>query len=424
MRTVRGATGATYADSLALYNNALQSQAFYDSKAPYYNPVGTQDLDSFLTNQIESGQISRETLKTLQDAFLSGGSLSRQEFDEYMQDPQLRTAPFVQAQDKVFQIQDNTNPDIQLISDLVTGAIDPGAPLVAYDRRIEPQGVRTYTRKDPWDDLSSEIDGSLYYRDTLHNANQLFQSAIRANKSVNSFDDMADSLTLNYVSGDGNKPTGESTVIKKEDYIPVLNEIKDSTGLSEEELIDKILATGDLYLNAIINTPGNSTKIPYYDPVMVKPYKDLTPSEQQERIQKAIDSGNTGGLPPSVVAEVEKTIQSSSPQIQKTKQPMQPQPPADMQPMRSIPASQIEQVIGQGLMPSRGMGVGPTRSPRPIMRQDPTVSRGQYQVGELYWDDSRKKWQRDMWDKDERKQSRKEAKPRQERWRTIKTPKF
>lgn len=428
MRTVRGATGATYADSLALYNNAMQTQGFYDSKAPYYKPVSTQDLIPLITKEVESGKISRETVQSLQDAFLSGGSgsLTRQELDEYMQDAQMRIAPFVQAQDKVFQIQDNTNPDIQLISDLVTGAIDPSAPLIAYNKNIEPQGTRLYERKDPWAELANEIDGSLYYRDALANANKLFQSFIRSknNKKITSFDDMSDALTLNYVSGDGSKPTGQSMVLKKEDVIPALNEIKDSTGLSEEEIIDKIFSAHDQNLQILRNTPGNSTKIPYYDPVMVKPYKDLTPSEQQERIQKAIDSGNTGGLPPSVVAQVKKTGQPSSPQAQKTKQPMQPQPPADMQPMRSIPASQIEQVIGQGLMPSRDMGVGPTRSPRPIMRQDPTVSRGQHQVGELYWDDSRKKWQRDMWDKDERKQSRKEAKPRQERWRTIKTPKF
>jgi hypothetical protein len=419
MRTIRGATGATYADSLALYNNALQTQGFYDSKLPYYKPVETWPITAHQVQDIESGEVSRRTLETMMQDFFGGAdrsSITPDMLASMRQDPDLaRSAKII---DNIDALRNNTDPNVELINDLVTGMIDLEAPFIAYNKNIKPQGVRIYEPKNAFAEVADTFGGTFYTTD-LRNANELLTRALTQKNvdSIEKFDDLADIATIIYGSG-------KSKDIKKDDVIKRLNEIKDYTGLSEKEILSKIKGAGELSREIGANTPGANTTIPYYDPVMVKPYKDLTPSEQQERIQKATDSGNTGGLPPSVVAEVEKTIQSSSPQIQKTKQPMQPQPPADMQPMRSIPASQIEQVISQGLMPSRGMGVGPTRSPRPIMRQDPTVSRGQYQVGELYWDDSRKKWQRDMWDKDERKQSRKEAKPRQERWRTIKTPKF
>lgn len=331
MRTVKGATGATYSDSLALYNNALETQGFYDNKAPYYNISDIDNVPSKVISDIESGKISQKTIQSIANAFWGGGSssTSRAELDKLMQDPQMRNAPWVQGLDKVYQIMDNKDPDIQLISDVITGKIDPHAPLIAYNRNIKPQGFKNYERK-----------------------------------------------------GSGYK--------------------------------------------AVMNTPGGNTMIPYYDPVMVKPYKDLTPSEQQERIQKSIDSGNTGGLPPSVVAEVEKKRQTPKVQVTKTKQ-SKPKPLSKMQ---SIPASEIEQIMSQNRKPSIAVNAEqsrtqrPGRSPRAIMRQDPTVSKGQYQVGELYWDNDKKKWQRDMWDKDERRQSRKEATPRRERWRTIRAPKF
>jgi len=405
---------------LALYNNALQTQGFYDSKAPYYKPIYTSPISQSQIDDIESGDVSRRTLEKMMEDFFGGAdrsSITPDQLAAMRKDPDL--AGSAKIIDSIDALRDNTDPNVQLINDLITGRIDLEAPLIAYNKNIEPQGVRTYEPKNAWSETANSLGGRFYATD-LYNANELMYQAMLGKKvksldDIEKFDDLADSSTINIALGEGDNYTlaNKSKEIKKDEVIERLNEIKDSTGLSEKEILNKIRGAAELEKDISINTPGVNTTIPYYDPVMVKPYNDLTPSEQQERIQKATDSGNTGGLPPSVAAEIEKKIQQSK-----------PQPPADMQPMRSIPASQIEQVIGQGLMPSRGMGVGPTRSPRPIMRQDPTVSRGQYQVGELYWDDSRKKWQRDMWDKDERKQSRKEAKPRQERWRTIKTPKF
>ena len=426
MRTVKGPTGATYSDSLALYNNALETQGFYDNKAPYYNISDIDNVPSKVISDIESGKISQKTIQSIANAFWGGGSssTSRAELDKLMQDPQMRNAPWVQGLDKVYKIMDNKDPDIQLISDVITGAIDPYAPLVAYNRNIKPQGFKQYNRKDQWLDLAGDFQS--YDISTANNLSTAYNLINSANKNVEKFDDLADSITVNYSTGDGNKLTGKSGVIKKSDVLPTLKAIKDATGLSEKEIIDRIIKTQELVKETALNTPGNSTMIPYYDPVMVKPYKDLTPSEQQERIQKSIDSGNTGGLPPSVVAEVEKKRQTPKAQVTKTKQ-SKPKPLAKMQ---SIPASEIEQIMSQNRKPSIAVNAEqsrtqrPGRSPRAIMRQDPTVSKGQYQVGELYWDNDKKKWQRDMWDKDERRQSRKEATPRRERWRTIRAPKF
>jgi hypothetical protein len=64
-----------------------------------------------------------------------------------------------------------------------------------------------------------------------------------------------------------------------------------------------------------------------------------------------------------------------------------------------------------------------TRPSQTIFRQDPSVSKGQYPVGERVWDTSTRSWKTDMWDAEMQKDSRELAVSRQERWRTIDIPK-
>lgn len=160
---------------------------------------------------------------------------------------------------------------------------------------------------------------------------------------------------------------------------------------------------------------SDMTDIPSYDPVMVTPWRDLTDDEKKERVDKAIRTGNTEGIP-------QQALQKASTQSQtmtKTKTKKNPTPFE----MPSLPPSQIpvEAMEERGLIPvmrakSRG------RQPQTIYKQDPRVSTGQYPVGERIWDEDKKRWVERMWDKDMQRDARELARPRRENWRTIETP--
>lgn len=88
---------------------------------------------------------------------------------------------------------------------------------------------------------------------------------------------------------------------------------------------------------------------------------------------------------------------------------------------QTIKPKQIQMAeIQKRLAEMTKMSTPPTRSTKPIYKKDSSVSKGQYQVGEMAWDEDKKKWRRDMWDREDRKASRELATPRKEKWRTIK----
>lgn len=55
---------------------------------------------------------------------------------------------------------------------------------------------------------------------------------------------------------------------------------------------------------------------------------------------------------------------------------------------------------------TRNQKPGQSRPSRPIYRADPTVSKGQYQIGEYRWDPDLNRYQTDMWDEEMQRDSR------------------
>lgn len=86
----------------------------------------------------------------------------------------------------------------------------------------------------------------------------------------------------------------------------------------------------------------------------------------------------------------------------------------------SIAPRQIATSRGERqLAPMRTTSSGQQKS-RPIYKQDPSVSGGQYQVGEYVWDNESKRWQTRMWDDEDRKASREMSTRRKEKFRVVK----
>lgn len=359
----------TYSDSLALYNNALETQKFYDNLSKYYYPIREVPISSNQITYIERGRVEEDTKKTLEKALDRPGNTPEQIED-------------IQA--AIDQIESNKDPDIHLINDLVTGAIDPRAPFVAYRTGIDPQSKRTYIPRNAFDDF---VEGTNIYS----RPKEAYSAAVHLKN-------LAD----------------DPSYIDNSDE---LKELLAKSGMSEKELIDKAIELKDFEEEISVNVPGYHTSIPYYDPIMVKPWDYLTPEEKNERIEKSVKSGNTGGIPQSVV----DSINSGNPpkysgQQQDLRKPMQFMTP--------LSASEISQDISRSLVPPSINDVQAQRQPRPIMKSDPSVSKGQYQVGEYIWDSEKNKWQERMWDKEDQKASRELSTPRQEKWRLIKAPKF
>lgn len=176
----------------------------------------------------------------------------------------------------------------------------------------------------------------------------------------------------------------------------------------------------------------DATDIPSYDPIMVTPWQDLTKDERQERLDKAVRTGNFGGIPQQAIhtARNQGVGSSGQPIMKKTSRRLTP-----------ITSSNTGLfTMGNFEMPSLAPGQIPTeammerelapmmrtkhrgREPQTIYKQDPEVSTGQYPVGEYTWDEDNKRWVRRMWDKEMQRDSRELAIPRQNRLRSIETP--
>lgn len=168
------------------------------------------------------------------------------------------------------------------------------------------------------------------------------------------------------------------------------------------------------------------TDIPKYDPIMVTPWMDLTDNEKKIRVQKAMMTGNTGGIPESVMANANNTLTVNTTSLPFGTKRMVSRgnlyTPANFE-MPSIPISRIpvEAIEDRELVPARVIK-STGREPQTMYQADPAVSTGQYPIGEYIYNPDKKRWQMDRWDRDMRRASRELALPRKENWRDIETP--
>lgn len=233
--------GATATDSANVYNSVIQSKNFYDGLGKYYKtPVITDDIPYYL-DEIKSGKTQRQN---------------------------LAHEDVTQANKNI--IRANTNPNVQYFSDLVTGMIDPRAPLMMYDRRIKPQGVINYDPKSPFIDVLKS-------------------------KGLSEWDTY-DALTLFSESGNAVENSFQKEEIEKlskltKISIPVLHAL-----YKNQEKIKNSL-------------PGNITTIPYYDPQEVKPWNLRTPEEKLAFAKKHPNkSTQTNKAKPTVAAKAPVTV--------------------------------------------------------------------------------------------------------------------
>lgn len=166
------------------------------------------------------------------------------------------------------------------------------------------------------------------------------------------------------------------------------------------------------------------TDIPRYDRIMVTPWRDLNDNEKSLRVQGAMISGNTGGIPDSVMANANNTLAVNTTSLPfGTKKMVSRKKPYTSAKMPSLPPSRIpvEAIEERELAPIRVIK-STGREPQTMYRVDPAVSSGQYPIGEYIYNPDKRRWQTDMWDEDMIRASRELALPRRENWRTIETP--
>jgi hypothetical protein len=228
---------ATTADSLSLYNNALQLEQFYDKLTPYYEKIKTTPWDKYIQEDIESGRVQRNTLKH----------------------------PDVTEENKNL-IRSNKDPNVHYLSDVITGAIDPAAPLLRYDSRIKPQGVKDYRvkpRAKPGNLVLSEAIKYLESRGISHSKNSKHASAVFdiLSQNLRGLDEVQDQL---------------SPILKK--YKVDYDEFKNFTDALYQKDREELK-------KEYPHTPGVNTQIPYYAPLAVKPYHLLTEEEKIIREQ-------------------------------------------------------------------------------------------------------------------------------------------
>ena len=407
MRMLRSPSGgkngnqgeATYSDSTAVYEGAVRSKEFYDSLMDYYRDVATYDKNNnkYAYDAINKSMggpewINPSTIAGLKNTlgniqrYVTNGILSQSEADSLKK----------LTEKNIQEVSSLNDPNKALISDLVTGLIDPQAPLVLYDKRIEPQSFKQYMPKLPINDFADAVGQEAYDTKGISYDPAFIVSAIKE-----------------YKEGD-------------ESHLKV---IADKIGISYPEFKARAEEAINKDNEVERNLLGNVTKIPYYDPVMVKPFADLTDDERKVRIEKALETGQTGGIPESVIQQAKK---QPTQQSKNSTAPKPPQRPKNMSKMQSIAASEVPNEMPYRVVKGEVKPVTTGRAPQPIMRLDPTSPTNQYQVGELMWDKDKKKWVRDMWDKEDQRASRSlqrdmrsEQRNRANRkYRIIKAPKF
>ena len=215
---------ATRADSLAVYNDAVNSKNYYEKTySKFYEKPKVLSYDP--------------TFWRMED-------LKKAHLEHRQVTPANKQ-----------KIRQNKNPNQYLISDMITGAIDPKAPLLRYDRRIKPQGLIDYSPK-----------------------NYLVKELEKIDKRL--FDDKNDKLRIAFYSALGG---GQMTKSDKALY--------DKWKASHPHDLKNLRKLSDLDDHVRDNTPGYITTLPYYDPLAVKPFNLLTDAEKKVRVKKYGPSG-------------------------------------------------------------------------------------------------------------------------------------
>ena len=88
----------------------------------------------------------------------------------------------------------------------------------------------------------------------------------------------------------------------------------------------------------------------------------------------------------------------------KPKQPVVYRP--ELQQMDKINSSAIPQSTSNASLKPVGKYINSTRPPQTMYKQDPSVSTGQYPIGEYLWDSNSRRWKTDTWDTEMQKASR------------------
>jgi len=239
-KCVKG-TPPTFADSLAIYNNALVQKEYYDKLKKYFKPVIIKNDKGYNTE-------IRDNIKEIEKAHL--------EYDtKYTSWTDQEKAKFKNLKNK---IKSNTNPNVSYITDVITGMLDPNAPPLRYDSRINNQGsasyhpnTKDYTNREL--DIIKKADSDRSYIETITYYTNTSRPDLGGSKEK----------WLNFA---------KKNRISKKEMTGLLYKIKHNVGISE-------------------NLKGWQTLIPYYDPLAVKPDKLLNDSEIRLRYEKYGKSG-------------------------------------------------------------------------------------------------------------------------------------
>jgi len=251
----------TMQDSLNLYNNAIELQKFYDSKKQFYEKPSVTKFNNFDKKAIVSGQIKKDTLK-----------------NKKLSDSNKQI------------ILNNTDPNIEYFSDLVPGAIDPDAPLMRYDKRIDPQKIVSYSPLvNPTVDIPERNLGN-EFAEFFKDYNISKEDILNLNLDLDDdkfFIKHKDELPPDMLN-EWNKDKNEQAAKLSKKYGIDKNKILDFYKSSNAEYYNRIKQIDDENLErwANSNTPGAYTRIPMYDPIAVKPFDMRTPEEIIEWEQK------------------------------------------------------------------------------------------------------------------------------------------
>jgi hypothetical protein len=245
---------ASATDSFNVYNSAIQSKDFYDKLSQYY----------------QTPEINEITKKSMAESLL-------QDFD-YTKKKHLESSGVTDANKNI--IRENKDPNIEYFSDLVTGAIDPRAPLIRYDRRIKPDGVISYKALDEYKG-STALDNLIFSKGAKINP---FEAYFLIN------DDRA------------SKYTGTNSNILKQK--------------AKQEALSKELGMSISELQALSNSdyiphpdlPGVNTSIPYYNPIEVKPWDLRTPQEKIEFVKTHPEEYKSKGKVEQTKSTVNQTL--------------------------------------------------------------------------------------------------------------------
>lgn len=241
----------TQADSLKVYNNAIKLQDFYDSMLGTELMIDHRDintLESFIQNMTDPA-----TTRNVETQHLEHDDVS----------------PINKA-----IIRGNKNPNLIYMSDYVTGAIDPRAPLAIYDKRIEPQGLKKYMPKRAYLQdmylLDKVFDGIKKDYDNFTDDHYIDAYEQVQNELEHLYPDISDP---DYYDKVGEHYTRLST----EAYKRARSAVKKSKLPVYDKFLEEYKKTKEWH------APGAFTTIPYYDPIMVKPWSMLTEEEKKYR---------------------------------------------------------------------------------------------------------------------------------------------